>query len=259
MTKNLKFLVLFYVSLLLVSTATATDVAKEKRWADQIIDGLMDGEPVWLNAAGHEFLAIDTPNSEGNQNKALIVVHGIGVHPNWDQIIQPMRVEMTERGWRTLSIQMPILPNEAESREYFPLFYQTPKRFQAAIQYLKSTGSSDITIVAHSLGSAMSAFYLAKSNDQSIRAFVAIGLNAAQQNKSVNAASSLEKISIPVLEIYGSKDLPQVLETAEKRSIAAQKSGNIYSQKVVEGANHFFDEHTDILIDEVSEWLATQD
>ncbi len=241
----------------LVSAAAATDTAKEKRWANQIVDGLMDGEPVWLKAGSHNFLAIDTPNSQGSAKKAIIVVHGIGVHPNWDQVIHPIRVEMTEKGWRTLSIQMPILPNEAESREYAPLFYSTPKRFKAAIEFLNSSGSEEIVIVAHSMGAAMSAFYLANSADAKIKAFVAIGLNAAQSHKQINAATSLRKIKIPVYEIYGSEDLPIVLETSRKRASAAKESGNIYSQEVIKGANHFFDEHADLLITKVSDWLST--
>jgi hypothetical protein len=36
----------------------ASDVEKERRWADQIVDSLIDGDAVWLSAGDHEFLGI---------------------------------------------------------------------------------------------------------------------------------------------------------------------------------------------------------
>ncbi len=44
-----------------------------------------------------------------------LLAHGIGIHPNWEQVIQPLRVALSEQGWNTLSIQMPVLANEAKA------------------------------------------------------------------------------------------------------------------------------------------------
>ena len=38
--------------------AHASDVAKEKRWSDPIIDTRIEGDAAWLKADGHESLAI---------------------------------------------------------------------------------------------------------------------------------------------------------------------------------------------------------
>jgi len=48
--------------LLLLQTASllASDLDKEKRWADQIVDSILDGDPVWLVADDHKFLSIFT-------------------------------------------------------------------------------------------------------------------------------------------------------------------------------------------------------
>ena len=112
---------------------TFSDTDKEQRWAEQVLDTLFDGEPVWLQAAGHEFLGIEmeseTAGVAGANRRAVIVVHGIGVHPNWDQVIRPLRVGLTDYGWHTLSIQMPILLNEATGIEYAPLFDEVTGRF----------------------------------------------------------------------------------------------------------------------------------
>ena len=172
---------LWILLLVLLQTVTlqASNLDKEKRWADQIVDSIIDGDAVWLSANDLKFLSIFTPADDDSKENSLIVIHGVGVHPNWDQVIRPIRVEMTTRGWNTLSIQMPILANEAEAKDYAQLFPEVDPRIEAALQYLKSYGSEKIVLVAHSMGSAMSAYYLGRNSEESIRGFVAIGMNGA--------------------------------------------------------------------------------
>lgn len=246
----------FVIALLVfaVPQTWASDTAKEARWASQIEDALLDGDPVWLSANQHEFLAIDTEDEDQSAKRALIVVHGVGVHPDWDQVIKPVRVEMSYRGWRTLSIQMPILANEATAMDYVPLFEELAPRFDAAISYLQEQGIEQIVIVAHSMGAAMSARYLADHPGAPIEAFIAVGMNAAQPSEKTNSANSLGKISIPVLDLYGSEDLPQVLSTVAKRAEAASHNPN-YSQLEIAGADHFFDGESELLLAAIQSWL----
>ena len=233
----------------------ASDLEKEARWAEQIVDFLIDGEAEWLEADGQEFLGIYTEADE-ESNKAIIVVHGTGVHPDWAQVIKPIRVEMASLGWNTLSIQMPILHNEATYQEYVPLYPGVPARFQAAEAFLRDSGMEEIVIVAHSQGATMSSYYLSR-NDHNIAAFVAVGMQSTQQDDHINSAKSLEKINIPVLDLYGSKDLQGVLDTADIRELAASHNSN-YQQMVTEGAEHFYDGFEDELIESVNGWLNAQ-
>ena len=57
-----------------------------------------------------------------------MVVHGLGIHPNWAQVIQPLRVALSEKSWHTLSMQMPVLANDKEASEYMPLLKQGDER-----------------------------------------------------------------------------------------------------------------------------------
>lgn len=236
-------------------TVHASDLAKEQRWADQTVDSIMDGEAVWLKAADLEFLSIFT-EAEETSEKGIIVVHGIGIHPNWDQVVKPVRVEMTTHGWNTLSIQMPVLVNEATSDDYAPLFQEVPARIKAAEDYLLSQGVKEIVIVAHSLGAAMSSYYLAQQQHK-VDAFVAVGMQATSKTKVNNAATTLKSINIPVLDIYGSEDLPGVLKTANKRKVAASHNKN-YQQQVIAGAEHFFNNKNDELITAIHQWLESR-
>lgn len=248
--------VILTIMVLIISTAlAASDVEKEARWAEQIVDFLIDGEAEWLDAGGHEFLGIYTEADE-ESTKAIIVVHGTGVHPDWAQVVKPVRVDMAGLGWNTLSIQMPILPNEAVYEEYVPLYPDVPPRFKAAEAFLQDMGMEQIVIVAHSQGATMSSYYLSR-NTHGIDAFVAVGMGATQKDNDVNSAKSLERINIPVLDLFGSKDLEGVLETAALRQQSSQHNAG-YQQMVTEGAEHFYDGFEDQLIESVSAWLNAQ-
>ncbi len=248
---------LLITSMLLFQAATqASDVAKEKRWADQVIDSIIDGEAEWLQADGHKFLAIYTESTSDETRGAVIVIHGSGAHPNWADIVYPLRTGLPEHGWATLSIQMPILANDAEHAAYAPLFNEVNPRLTAAIAHLKSKGIKTIVIAAHSLGSAMSSHYLASTQAHSITAFVGIGMSPSEF-KQMNNVESLKHISIPILDLYGSEDQENIINSAELRKQAAQAAGNKnYSQQKINGANHFFNEKNEILINTVADWLA---
>ena len=185
----------------------------------------------------------------------MIVLHGTGFHPDWEQVVQPVRVNMTEHGWNTLSIQLPLLEKSAAYEDYVPLYPEVPPRMQAAIEFLQARGIERIVIVAHSQGATMASYYLARTQHP-IAALVAIGMSAQHTQPGINSAKSLEAISIPVLDIYGSRDFPTVLETASKRQQSASHNAD-YQQSVISDAYHFFDDtnHERELLNRIAQWL----
>jgi len=238
----------------LLPSAQASDLDKEKRWVDQIVDYLVEGDAEWLDLGKHKALAIYTESATDNTRGGVIVIHGSGVHPNWQEVIYPLRTELPKSGWATLSIQMPVLHNEAEYHEYAPLFDEVAPRIDAAVKNLQDKGIKNIYIVAHSLGSAMSAYYLANNKDSVIKSFVAIGMPGPREDKRMDTVLALQKITIPVLDLYGEKDLDYVLESSKLRAQAGSKNKN-YSQQIVKGANHFFVDKNSELVISVNNWL----
>jgi len=239
------------------TSGQTSDLAKEKRWVDQTVDFLVDGEAEWLDLGKHKALAIYMEADAEVTKGGVIVVHGSGVHPNWQDIVQPLRTRLPEFGWATLSIQMPVLHNEAEYSEYAPLFDEVKPRIEAAIKNLHAKGIKKIVIVSHSLGSAMSAYYLANAKESAVQAFVAIGMPGAREDKRMNTILMLKSINIPVLDLYGEKDLESVLGSLKQRKEASSKNKR-YSQKVVSGADHFFVNKNDELVNSVNGWLKQQ-
>ena len=237
--------------------ALASDTAKEKRWADQVVDSIMVGDAEWLTVGKQKVLSLYTEQTTDKPKGAAIVIHGIGVHPNWDQIIRPVRSQLPDYGWPTLSVQMPILPNDAKQEEYAALFDEVAPRINAAVKFLKDKGIKNIVIVAHSLGSAMAAYYLREKPDSSVKALVAIGATGSHfKDEDKNYLKSLTTIKVPVMDIFGAIDLPEVMETAEKKVAVARKAGNKrYQQIKVEGADHFFNGKQDVLVKHIHDWI----
>jgi len=246
---------LLAISLLSITfNGVASDLAKEKRWSDQVVEAIMDGDAVWLNDGKSDFLGIYTEADE-DKGRSVIVMHGTGIHPDWQQVIQPLRVGLIEHNWNTLSIQMPVLHNEAEYPEYAPLYDEVAPRIDAAIKHLKNNGAKDIVLIGHSQGASMTAYYLS-TNKPAINGFVAIGMGAFAKDARMNSIKSLEKIKVPVLDLYGDDDLERIMSTIENRAASAKKAGNKnYTQVEIAGSNHFFDGKEDELIKAVAEWL----
>ena len=245
--------------LLTLFPAQASDLEKEKRWEAQIVDALIVGEAVKLKAGDTEFLALFAEHNTEKAMGAAIVLHGIGAHPAWPEVVEPLRTNLPDHGWATLSLQMPILPNEAETEQYAPLFKNEVRpRIQAGVDFLKQKGIQNIVIVAHSLGASMASHYLSQKRDPAISAFVGIGMSRNMADPSMDTAASLRNINkLPVLDLYGSRDLSQVLDSAKARADAATRAGNKqFSQVKIEGADHFFSNMDAVLVKRVRGWMA---
>ncbi|MDH3355650.1 MAG: alpha/beta hydrolase family protein, partial [Chromatiales bacterium] len=104
---NLSILITIWLGL--SATAMASDLSREERIADQIVDSIMDGEAVNLSADGRDFVAIEMPNDSEISRGAAIILHGRGLHPNWEQVVKPLRTLLPEHGWHTLALQMPVM------------------------------------------------------------------------------------------------------------------------------------------------------
>ena len=248
------FSIVSAVCLLAVSAVHATDLEKETRWAEQVVDSLLDGEAVNLNDGRADFLAIETASTDAASRRAVVVMHGTGVHPNWPTVVQPLRVGLTESGWHTLAIQMPVLANEAEHAQYAGIYDWIPGRIDAAITYLRGKGFDQVVLVAHSQGSTMTAFYLSGAH-LPVEGFVAVGMSGGIPGGPMDTLSQLPGLKLPVFDLYGSDDLPEVVASAADRASQAAKAGADYTQQVVAGADHFFDGEEAELLGAVNGWL----
>lgn len=213
------------------------DYAREKRWADEITPAILVGDPVYLALkSGHKFLALHAPDgTRGKARAGVIVVHGRGTHPDWG-LINPVRSQLAEQGYATLSVQMPVLAADAADEAYPALFPEAAERLQAAVAYLQAQGHRKIAIVSHSLGSRMVNHFLAavynRGAADAINAWVSVGINSGVYLQA-------ETFRAPVLDIYGDKGFPLVMQNAARRADAIKRVRGS-AQISVAGADHYF-------------------
>lgn len=260
MTPSLKVFVqsLFVLAVLACQPIVhASDKAKEARWAKAVGEDVMVGDAVWLTAGKDRFLGLYTEAS-GTPRGAAIILHGIGAHPDWVDVVAPLRSELPERGWTTLSIQMPILRNEAKPEEYYPLFVEVPPRINAAITYLQAKGYRDIVLVGHSMGSRMGLYYLSEDKQaaHNIKAMVALGLSILSKNppKEFEMGRMISRLPVPMLDVHGTEDT--ISMPSMKQRVAMGKGQKYYQHMILKGPDHFFRDKNPLLLDTVSEWIA---
>ncbi len=236
------------------------DLEREKRMATEVEDAILDGEVVYLKDSDHEFMAIDTvPEGEGSKPKgAVILLHGRGFHANWEDTILPLRTQLAEQGWRTLSLQMPVLEKSAKYYDYVPLFSTASPRIEAGINYLKDQSVDNIILFAHSCGAHMAMEWIRNNGDDKISAYIGAGMGATDYKQKMDKPLPLAKMKVPVLDIYGENEYQGVIRKAPERKAAIDKAGNKKSsQVVIPKADHYFTDQGDALVAAVVNWLDT--
>jgi pimeloyl-ACP methyl ester carboxylesterase len=205
------------------------DYAREQRWADEITPAILVGDTVPLTLKdGRKFLGIYAPNAKARAG--VVLVHGLGMHPDWS-VVHPLRSQLAEQDYATLSVQMPVMAAGVPGEQYAPLFPEAAARIAAAVKFLRDKGLQKIVIVSHSYGARMTNVLLNQPDAPAISAWVAIGIMGEYSQPATFKA--------PVLDLYGEHDFPGVLELAARRADAIRKVRGS-AQIRVTGADHFF-------------------
>lgn len=279
---NNRFLLVLSSIISLMSLGVfAANTDSEQRWAEQLRDNIVIGEPLDLpladiksdasavkstavNNNNNTFFSIYTPHTTTSPKGAVILMHGTGAHPDWSDIIHPLRTELPDKGWATLSIQLPLaFPEQKDKESLQKVIESSVPRIKAAINFLKSESYDHIALISHSFGSLMALNFLqlkenitAPDKKRLITAAVIIGTPSSGSSAPFNSPVMIEKIEMPLLDLYGSNDLDSVVRSAKARKTAAYKANNKnYRQVETIGANHFYNGLDDELIIYVNNWL----
>jgi pimeloyl-ACP methyl ester carboxylesterase len=236
---------LLLISLIATLAHAQPDYAREQRWAAEITPTLVVGDAVYLaQKSGHKFLALMTEG--GKSGRAVIVVHGMGVHPDWG-LNGALRSGLADGGYTTLSVQMPVLAASELGEQYPALFADAADRLSAAVAFLRAKGHRKIALVAHSMGARMANHYLAGGAAAGIDAWVAVGISNGE---------FLEpgKLQMPILDIYGERDFAAVLQKAPARATVLRTVKGS-AQIEVAGADHYFAGSESELVRQVRQFL----
>jgi alpha-beta hydrolase superfamily lysophospholipase len=239
--------------LALVPGAHASDLAQEESWAEQIVESLEDQNAYWLDAGDSEFIALYTP-ALGRRRAAVLILHDAGTHPDWREVVRPLRTQLAARGFDTLAIQMPVPPRDAAPAQYRPLYDEAVDRILAGLETLLEEGNQRVFLIGHGLGAAMGVYYLDAAGSPEIAGAVWIGMVATGAPDGFGAAAVLARARLPVLDLWGAADSEVVRRAAAARAVAA-KTNRRYAQQAIPGAGHDFAEKERELVGAVSAWL----
>lgn len=193
----------------------------------QVAAGITVGKPQWLEAGGQRFLGIYTASTTGSSLGGAIILPCLGEHPNWPDVIAPLRKSLPNHGWDTLSIALPVPTKGSDGLwTLAPYFTASRDRIQTAIKYMQQRGITNIVLIGDGLGAAAAAVAVSGSNPLQVSALAAISLGVPPgSNPKPYSPDLLENIHIPVLDVYGSRDFDAVTKTAAERVAAARRGG----------------------------------
>jgi len=213
-------------------------VAAEQQAGD-VISAVDAQEHIWIDSNGGQFLALYRPDSSGSPRGGAILLPPLNAHPDWPGVIHQLRTTLPEFGWATLSLQLPPMDETASSIDAYD--QQLPdigKRIEAAIKYLNSKGIGNIALIGKGVGACAGAGYLAGQQGTRVQAFVGISMRGFADNRDswLYSPNSLRKLSLPVLDIYGSLDYQDVVGSVAARGKAARQAGLDSANRIRLGA-----------------------
>ncbi len=229
------------------------DLEQEKYWKNLLSKNIKTGEVIDLKAEQQTFFAIYNKQSLLKEKGSVILLHDKAGHPDWKDVIRPLRTRLTKYGWNTLSIQMPLKKKALKKTEELQAFYQRGyPRLDNTIRYLKDKQAPAIFLIAYGSNSLVVLNYFKNNPKRDIKGLVLIS------SPTEGSISQLEEIKLPILDIYGSRDFDSVKLTAYQRQSAAKRSGNkYYLQQQINFADHFFNTESDRLVKRVHSWMVS--
>jgi len=239
----------------------ASNTAEEGRIQAEIRKQLKQGEIAELDADGQQFIGIYQKSALPVTLGGVIILHGLGQNPDSPSVIRPLRNRLTRSGWDTLALQMPV-PSMHSSGHLFPeieaiypaLASEAIARINAAVQFFENRENTNLAIVGHGLGANMAVSYLTNDPAKKFQALVSISMN---HYHPANFTQSLSQLTLPVIDIYGSRDIKPVISGADSRksAIVVDAANSYYRQSMIEGANHYYTGLEPELVSTVRAWL----
>jgi pimeloyl-ACP methyl ester carboxylesterase len=221
------------------------DYERERRTAEEVRQTVLVGEAFTLQLpTGRPFFAVLTRAVK--PRAGVVLVHGFGAHPDWG-LINALRTQLPAAGYTTLSIQMPVLAENAKPEQFPTVYPEAAARLRAAVAFLRASGLEKVAIISHDVGGNMVNDFLARDAQPAVNAWVSIGIAGG-------AFRDAGKFRLPVLDVFGEKDFPVILKGADARANELRLLRGS-AQVEVAGADHFFDGSTAALAGHVRTWL----
>ena len=246
------------ISFLLLSNqvSAVSDFVYEQRLSDSVADSLVEGEAVWLKSGRHLFLSVFLEAETAHPKGGVLILTGI--QDNADSVgpVRFLRREFAARGWAAMSLQMPVRNPGFEIKSYLSLVDDSGDRVQVAMNYLAEKELDSVVLIGHDLGGWMAVDFLKKNPKSAAIALVLVGMPVYRDERYLRAQiETLKNTKIPVLDLYGSRDLESVVKTAGMRR-SWMKKNKSFRQLEIAGADHEFRNDVSVLFKRIYGWLT---
>lgn len=253
-----------YACLILPAARAPADVwdgEKEKQVAERLLAEIDNADVIWLKPLfSDEFPAIFTSAGPYAHDTAIILLHGMGGHPDWPVVISPLRRYLKLHHWTTLSIQLPVLEAGRSPSDYGKTLQVSGLRIQRAIEYLATRHYGKIVLLGYGFGAATAVATMAREEESSVDGLIGVSMLARKfLDPGIDLTELLGKTRVPVLDVFAENDKPAVINNADDRRLAARKNGHSgFMQVIVEDTDHYYSGHEQALLEKILHWLETE-
>lgn len=134
---------------------------------------------------------------------------------------------------------MPLREEGATTQDYYSLFPEAKARLLEAIKFAKKEKSERIVVIGYGLGGLMASYMLSEQT-LGVNALITISLPVPEtKDPNIQVLSFISKSRLPMLDVYGSEDLLNVVESARDRQVAGKKN-SYYQQVKIENEGHLY-------------------
>jgi pimeloyl-ACP methyl ester carboxylesterase len=237
----------------------ASDEKREAEFATDIQKTLNFGHAIWLEADNKKFLSLYTDTAKNPRSGVIILLHDVGGHPNQQAVIKNLRAFFPEHNWATLSIQMPVREASAPIQDYYALFPEAKTRLKAALNFAKKEKAEKVVVIGYGLGGLMASYALADSKNEDVNALVTISLPVPETSEITGQTLAfMSKITLPMLDIYGATDMPDVVRSVRDRQVVGKVNPH-YRQTKIDNEGHLFLHDDGVLVKRIYSWLNSEE
>ncbi|MGH8551326.1 MAG: DUF3530 family protein [Methylococcales bacterium] len=249
----------FSVLLLTLSVAkriSPADLSYERQLSDTIARSVREAQPVWLNLDQGSFLSVFLEAASPEVRGAVLIVPGISEHADSRGLVRSLRTAFPAHGWSALTLQMPVGKPDRDLKSHLSSVQGSGARIKAAVDYLATRNVKQFVLIGHGLGAWTTVDYLTSDQKPAANAVVLAGMPVFPDDPSLDPQiETLKNIEIPVLDIYGSRDLDSVIDTAGLRR-QWMKKNEAFRQLEIAGANHEFQSETELVFKRIYSWVT---
>lgn len=203
-----------------------------------------------LEAEGEEFLALAKQDATGDPQGCIILLHADHGHPDWPQVIAPLRQKMPQHSWCTVAIEIPDIGGRAtpvQTPETAVVSTQSPAegevllpneetifaRIDAAIDWTREQGYQQEVILGYRTGAAYALRY-ANQRELFDQALVMIEPRALEDLSEYAFAQQIKTLSLPVLDYYFNRSARDQRFAQWRQAAAHQRSNKLNAYRQID-------------------------